>query len=123
MIDTEAPFSHSPAALCKTDALRLALERPPWSTSMHQKFPARFRQAAQLLLLMGSNAPNGSPPVVAAKGEEAESSGDLADGDQQNEVDWQLPRDVVLCILPLMAYPISAWVQEGDFEPPEFILR
>eukprot|EP00873_Tetraselmis_striata_P037298 jgi/Tetstr1/457562/TSEL_044131.t2 len=137
MIDTEAPYSQSPAALCKNDTLRLALERPAWAQDVHPQFPLRFRRAAALLLLMSS----GAARPAAAGGNEAELQQAPGDGCQHGadcaggagaarcpqeparECAWQLPRDVVLSILPLMAYPISSWIQDGDFDPPESILK
>eukprot|EP00951_Prasinocladus_malaysianus_P046821 scaffold647972_cov46-Prasinocladus_malaysianus.AAC.1 len=117
MIDTDAPFGSSPASLCKHEALKLALERPPWSPTVHCRFPPRFREAVKLLLRVVAN-----PLAEDVSFEDP----NLAEGDvgamEQKIRRWSLPNDVLISIIGRMAYPISDWVRHGDWEPPEIIL-
>ena len=43
MIDTAIPTDMPPTALCRSLAVRLALEQPRWSPQLHSDFPQRFK--------------------------------------------------------------------------------
>jgi len=130
MIDTEAPYGESPASLCKNDTLKIALERPTWSPAIHRSFPERFRAAARTLLVMSN-----SRLPAAAERKPLASGGEAAEGETEADADlqpgsgdeglgkWWLPDDILLSIISEMAYPVSSWVQEGDFAPPLPVLR
>ncbi len=46
LIEMDAPFEDSPAALCANQAVRLALERPAWTPETHHMWPLRFKARA-----------------------------------------------------------------------------
>ena len=43
LVDQDTPFEDSPAALCSSHAVQLALERPPWSPQLNSMWPQRFK--------------------------------------------------------------------------------
>lgn len=122
MIDTEAPHGESPASLCRNDTLRLALERPAWSPSIHDQWPERFRRAVKSFLLLTSR----KPPAATCDAHDGEDAKDGRSG-EEGKMDacscWWLPSDVVHSIVARMAYPVSDWVLTGDWEPPDPLLK
>lgn len=93
LIPKDAP-TESVEALCRTNAVRLALSQPPWNPGAnHHMFPQRFREAARLLLLACCCPAGGG-------------GGSAAPGSQE----LLLSRDALLEVLRRAAYPVSSWL-------------
>ena len=149
MIDTEAPYGELPANLCKNDALKLALERPSWSPAIHHRFPVRFKAAVKAFVLSAGcqrlrppncslpDAPElddalnqGSPGPSTCREKSTDEEADGTETTEKNEERggeegscWFLPDEIVQGIVASIAYPISHWVQDGDWAAPEPLLR
>ena len=91
--------------------LWLAVQHPPWSPAEHRRFMPAFKQAARTLLLAahrtGSVGGSGS-------GSNSRSDGGLSGEGKAKPRSSQpllaaLPPDVLLRILGMAAYPLSAW--------------
>lgn len=52
LVPSNSPTPEAPEDLCRNRIVQLALLRPPWSPAIHSRFPARFRDAAKLLMLV-----------------------------------------------------------------------
>eukprot|EP00884_Botryococcus_braunii_P005142 jgi/Botrbrau1/14629/Bobra.0364s0013.1 len=102
MVDTESPCAASAVSLCSNSAVRLALERTPWSPANHHQFPQQFKDAVSIFMLAAHN----SLP--------SPSQGDAQDCDMERPRTAQVPlnKDELYIIFGLMSYPISDWV--GD---------
>ncbi len=75
---------------------RLMLERPPWSGSVHHKFPPGFRDAVQALLLCHARKPGEGKPENDAPEEMGIAS---------------LPMHLLEHVIAITAYPMSVWLE------------
>ncbi|PRW44441.1 leucyl phenylalanyl-tRNA-- transferase [Chlorella sorokiniana] len=78
--------------------LWLAIQRPDWSPAQHHRFPPAFRAAARGLLLSSHRWGSASAAAGAEEAAGLPSSAHLG----------ALPRDVLLKVLCMAAYPLSA---------------
>lgn len=90
LIDGHSPCEQSPASLCLTTSVRLALEKPEWSPDTHKDFPLHFKLVCQELV-----------KAVCKSDRDCEGFGKLG----INECCEVITR---------MPYPISAWVVTNE---------
>lgn len=101
-----------PLSLCRW--LYLALQHPAWTPQQHRRFMPAFRKAAATLLL------------AARRGARQASGSSDGDGDGQSPAAMlgALPHELLLHIIGLAAYPLSAWApldlasQCPQYRPP-----
>ncbi|KAK9819273.1 hypothetical protein WJX81_003636 [Elliptochloris bilobata] len=104
-IDNDAPLE-APEALCRNSAVRLALQRPPWTPSVHAQWPPRFRGVTRLLA-----AASGVVGISPAREDVCAIKESAEEGRAQAGARWvPLDLDVLKDILARAAYPVSAWV-------------
>eukprot|EP00898_Chlorokybus_atmophyticus_P003934 jgi/Chlat1/4541/Chrsp29S04453 len=82
------------ALVAAQDGLYMFPRVNAWSRSSHRTFPTRFKEAVKALLKIARSSPETGAPAHPV-----EHSHGL----------WSLPTDVLLSIVPHLAFPLSAW--------------
>lgn len=107
-----------PSSLCCRWLWRAALHEP-WSTATHSSFPPAFKAAARSLLLAANRSRTAAARAAAAcrsrRSQRLRDRTAAAAGSHEGVSPLgTLPPGVLLHVLGLSAYPLSAWKPEPD---------
>jgi hypothetical protein len=91
----------------------MAVQRPAWAPAEHRRFLPAFQAAARTLLRAAHSGSAGRAATGCQQGRQLQQVG--PEQPSLLRLLGCLPQEVVLHIVGLAAYPLSAWAEAADF--------